>query len=557
MVSAVGPVSDARNRGLIYVINVDDDNYDDVEGNTASNDINLGLPHSLRDNNLARHVGVPVSDPPTSCTEPSYNNGNIGPVRLSNLGLATGFFYADTGVADSPFAPNLHRVQCGVGSAVYELSVVAGHANRDTLFPDLGRTGVRGIEFGPTPTDEEIVVAWEGVLTHDPVASQRRGGRMLRLDSSRMDLQAPGGLLCSLGAEDGDILRLVGCNADVDCAEGIETCVVHPEQPQGLNGLCMPRDRANDLTSRCRDLLVTARVFTMTQVGQGRALLLTRPATLPASPIEGCTDAGQCSVIEDDILDRTEFVNGQPNGTFPRHMYVCEVDPGMGGPPRCIPSCTTDADCQSGSVCAGERCVLAPIPTAECVSALQRYEVRAGDSFVVLSSTNSFKHRQMVDPQSGRCVENTTLSPLIANRIRRMEPACGDLSATTVGPNPCTRTDLMEPLLTEGTLGLRPAYGMRIRSPGVTFDITDVAFRNAAGGNVLVSTIPSGHFFTMSIAGGFQPMVFLLTAPLPERLRPAPDGSLWIVDSGDSSASLTRGQLLFMTQDGVSEVRLR
>ena len=98
---------------------------------------------------------------------------------------------------------------------------------------------------------------------------------------------------------------------------------------------------------------------------------------------------------------------------------------------------------------------------------------------------------------------------------------------------------------------------MRIRSPGVTFDITDVAFRNAAGGNVLVSTIPSGHFFTMSIAGGFQPMVFLLTAPLPERLRPAPDGSLWIVDSGDSSASLTRGQLLFMTQDGVSEVRLR
>jgi hypothetical protein len=555
-VTALGPVTDARVRGLVYVVNVDDDNYPDVEGADPANDVGLAIPHAVRDGNVARRAGIPATDPPTVCAEPELPSGGFGPVRLGAIALPGGFFYAHNGVLGDHFAPNLHRVPCGSNTAGYELGVIAGAANRDQLFPDLERTGVRAPEFG-APADEEVVVAWEGPLTYDPLASQRRGGRLTRLDSSRIDLQAPGGLLCALGAQDGDLLRLVGCNSDNDCA-ATESCVGHPDQPAGLNGMCVPRERASDLTSRCRDLLISSRTYTMTEVAQGRALLLARPAVLQASPIEGCTGDDQCEIAEDEVLARTEMVNGQPRGTFPRHQYACEHDPGMGGPPRCIPRCTTDDDCVPGSVCAGERCVLAPNPPPECVSALQRYEVRAGDAFVVLSSGDSFNHRQMVDPATGLCVENTALHPLIVQRVHRMEPACGELSPTTVTPNPCHIVDLQEPVLdAQNNVMLRPTYAMRVRSPGLSFDLTDVAFRLPQAGDALVSTISAGYFFRMSIAGGFQPYTFLLNAPLPERIRRAPSNDLWVVDSGDALSSLTRGQLILMTVDGVTDTRLR
>src|SRR4029079_10300945 len=116
----------------------------------------------------------------------------------------------------------------------------------------------------------------------------------------------------------------------------------------------------------------------------------------------------------------------------------------------------------------------------------------------VKSSAGSFSHRRITNSE-GRCVDDMTRSPLIVNRIRRIEPDCTDLSVHGEGPNPCHIPDLQEPYKdpNDATFKPRDAYGMRIRSPGLTFDLTDVAFdltlpaaEGMAAETVRVSHIP-------------------------------------------------------------------
>lgn len=204
--------------------------------------------------------------------------------------------------------------------------------------------------------------------------------------------------------------------------------------------------------------------------------------------------------------------------------------------------------------------MLAPVPAPECLAGLQRYELRGGDSFMVLSSLGTFEHRQRVEEGTDRCVEDTSLSPLIGNRIRRIEPDCQGERLTDIGPNPCHLTNLTEPVEVDGFFtSSRPSYGMRIRSPGLTFDVADVAARLAEFPDLLISNIPTGFAFRMDIIGGFAPFTFTLSAALPERIRLAPDASVWVVDSGDASGGLTRGQVFRMTDQGVDSMinRLR
>jgi hypothetical protein len=547
LVSATGPVPDVRQgRGLLYVINVDDDNYPDLEGQFAGDDIALAIPHALRDANAGRATDI------DTCDDPAPASSNAGAIRLSSQPFRQlGFVYADAAGPGAFFAPGLRRVLCDPTHATYELSTTAPADVRETLFPDLERSGVRAVSGG-SPGDERIRVEWEGPLTFDQNLSIMRAGQVTGLDSSSLALGASGALLCSLGVEDGDIFALVGCNGNPECAPG-EVCIEHPDTPEGVNGLCVPDRDVAEVTAACRQILVSQRRYTMLDVHQDRALLVTRPAALAASPIEGCTSNEQCTRIEDAVLRRAEEDDpNTPEGSLPRlGEFACEQDQARGGVPLCIPICATDADCAAGSVCAGERCVLGPVPPARCLAALQRYEVRSGDSFVVTSSGESFRHRQIVDPASGRCVEDPTLHRLFASRIRRIEPECTDLTVIGEGPNPCRIPNLTEPYSTGGPQGLRPAYGMRLRSPGVTFDLTDVGFPLTAVDNVLVSTIPSGFAFELRIAGGFAPYSFVLEAAMPARVKAGPDAFVWVVDSGDLRGGLVQGQVIFVTQNGV------
>ena len=553
-ITAVGPILDSRlGRGLVYVVNVDDDNYADTEANVSYNvDIGLALPHSLRDM-MANRAQTGVN----GCLEDTVQG--TAPVRVeADPTRESGFIYSDTGTDGDPFAPGLRRVLCpsSVENAPYMLQASADPAIRRQAFTDLEKVAPRSVASG-TSTNEAVVVVWEGQMSFDTARDRRGGGKLSARSSTVLDLAAPGGMLCSLGGKVGDIVDLLGCEADGDCAFD-EKCVFHPDSPQGLPGMCAPRDRQIEYQSDCRDLLVSQRSYTVLELYQDRAVITPRPEILPGTPVEGCTTSEQCVDIEAVLLERAEEAQELPPGTFQRHRYTCERDVAMGGPRRCLAACDVDEDCTEGSICVAGRCMLAPVPSPECMAGLQRYELRGGDTFMVLSSLGTFEHRQRVEEGTGRCVEDTSKSPLIGNRIRRIEPDCQGEEVSIVAPNPCHLPNLTEPVEVDGFFTqMRPSYGMRIRSPGLTIDVSDVAARLREFPSVLISNIPTGFAFQLDIVGGFAPFTFALSAALPERIRSAPDGSVWVVDSGDASGGLTRGQVFRMNDAGLDTLTNR
>lgn len=561
VVTALGPVPDNRQgRGLAYYINVSDNAYEDFEmepGRVDQADIALALPHTIRDSLLNRKADVFEGNAPT-CVPKSYLTGTEGPPRLAETPLRpSNFVYNDTGTtATAAYAPSLHRVLCSRSEPAaevpgWELDTIAPPEVRSQLFTDLERIGERTIVVA-SPVDEQIVVSWEGPLAFSAQDSTREGGR-LRVGDGVMTLQADGALLCSLGAETGDVVELVGCSGDADCNFG-ETCVVHPDAGVTTAGMCMPKDRALELTTTCRAVLTAQRRYTAVETADDHLVFVPRPSVLYASPIGGCSSDAQCATIEDELLTAAEAAAGSTAPTLARHTYSCAVEPSMGGPARCITTCRADADCDEGTSCdlSSGRCIYAPLPPGECVGALQRYEVRAGDAFSIVSSNGEYRSRQ-VRASDGRCVPDESASPLWVNRFHRVEPLCTDLSATATGPNPCVIPDLWEPLLNADgqKYDRRPAYGIRVRGPGLTFDVTDVAIPLPGHPGVLYSPIVGNFGIGIRIAGGFTPLSQPLTLMLPERIRKAPDGSLYIVDSGDIPFSFVHGQVRNLNQSGV------
>jgi hypothetical protein len=320
--------------------------------------------------------------------------------------------------------------------------------------------------------------------------------------------------------------------------------------------MCLPADKIVELTSLCRAIMITVRHYTTVETADDHLVVVPRPSILYASPINGCTDEAQCEAIEDDVLTAAEV--GVVGPKLPRRSYTCAVDPTIGGPARCITTCAKG--CDDGTSCddATGRCVLGPIPPAACVAPLQRYELHAGDAFSVLSSEGEYPGRQKVDAKTGLCVEDTTKSPLILNRFHRIEPPCTDLTVAGVAPNPCLIPDLTEPVVDNGAYTTRPAYAIRVRSPGISFDVTDVAvpFPNRPG--VLFSPILGSFTLGLEITAGFTPYTLAIGASMPERIHAAPDGSLLIVDSGSAPNDLTTGQVLIVAPSGIlSDLRLR
>src|SRR5262249_3231910 len=124
-------------------------------------------------------------------------------------------------------------------------------------------------------------------------------------------------------------------------------------------------------------------------------------------------------------------------------------------------------------------CVFGPVAfPPECVFPLQRYAYRAGDAFTIISSQSEYQSR-LIEDANGQCVEDPTLSPLVVQRFYRLEPPCVDIAGqpeTETFPNPCSVT-FNEPIFGKDpsvAANLRKSRGIRIRSLGVTLDVTDV-----------------------------------------------------------------------------------
>ena len=273
---------------------------------------------------------------------------------------------------------------------------------------------------------------------------------------------------------------------------------------------------------------------------------------LSSTPVGGCADDSQCAELHEAEVAAKEAARAPGAGPLPRFRFQCQSD-SIASEKTCVMSCRqTDDSCQEGSLCVAGRCVLGPIPPPECVAPLQRFEVTATDAFTVVGAKTGYLHRRVVDEISGACTDDPTQSPLTVGRFHRDEPVCDSDGLLDQTPNPCSLT-LDEPIGTSINPASRTSHGIRFRSEGITFELADVLIP-APGGSALYSPVPAGYRFLLFVAGGFLPRETSrrsgtsLQAAVPDRIRPAPDGTLWIVDTGDEVGTTgRRGQLIHFT----------
>jgi hypothetical protein len=254
------------------------------------------------------------------------------------------------------FAPSLHRVRAekvvsasatvekdvcvDSGTIAYELSQISPRELRAELWPDatlVGRT-------------DTFTITWEGALAPEDFHSRKTGGTVTIADGGRMRIDAPAANLCSLGPQPRDIVRLLGCTTDGDCAID-ESCYLHPSAPVGVSGMCVPTTQVIEYSANCEALLTTVRRYTAVEVNNDHTIFVTRPRTLPESPIDGCVDTFQCQDLQEQILTAREDAGGVAHNTLPRSAFTCAVDDAMGGPPRCIEICDDTNKCEPGSTC--------------------------------------------------------------------------------------------------------------------------------------------------------------------------------------------------------------
>lgn len=552
--TGLGPLTSAP-RGVGYYINVDDDNYPDTEDSEVPGlvELPLALPHTVRDAISAR------SETPQSCVaDDSISDQARGPVRIQGDPVhPAGFVYnfnaqVDLNVANAepftpgqvvpgPVLPALSRVQCDETHAVLDLSALgqAGDLER-------AKSRERGFPDVAVLPNETWTIAWEGQLTADASIGLRAGAQVT-IEGAGLTIRDGAAILCELGAEVGDVVQLLGCGATSECGPG-ETCFIHPEAPEGILGMCLPVDRAAELAATCRSVLVSERRYTAVQVMQDFVAVVPRPRLLASTPLDGCTETAQCEAIHQK--DRAAI-----GPEAPTYEFTCQPDPARGGPSRCVMTCESK-DCDPGSWCDSGVCVLGAVPPPECLAPVQQYQVLAGEAFTVVGSRSGYLHPWIADG-TGACVRDPEAGPLRVGRFHTDEPVCApEDELTTLEPNPC-RVDLPdEPviLIEQGgaaTPTYRTSYAIRFRNPAFRIDIADVVAlaRHPDLADIIddfrYSPLPAGYEFTFRIGGGSFPFAEELGAFLPVRLRNGPDGTLWLLDAGESTAvGAPQGQII-------------
>ena len=544
--------------GFVYVVNVDDDNYPDFED---TNDptraaLPLAMAHQLRDfvrnrSALPANCGYPSAEPldlSPRVSEPpliGFTEGRIAPGKLGLL-------------------PTLRQVMCTAGETpepVSELSFGAPVPLRESAFPDLRESN-----------NETFTITWEGALSRDGVSSEVDGppvrvGR-ITAEGGQVALEDPAAPFCAIGAEEQDVLVLAGCDPSVGSAQcGLgETCYVHPDSPTVVaSGVCLPSDQIDALSGGCRNFLITRRQYSIRETSAGRLLLGVRRRVLRTTPLAGCESDAQCETLADveaTLPDPAHPIDLE-DAAAAEGSWVCAPDPTRASSgDKCQMSCETSEDCDAGHACQGGFCVEGVLPPAQCVAALQRYQVRASEAFVVIGDRTGYLHDRVRDPDTGLCVEDPDASPLLAGRIPLDPPDCTGDGIADLSPNPCRTTveqsETIIPYQEQGgrcvsgpqQVRTRAAEAIRLRNPALTMHLIDpsttgdeVCIGDMAGDLPPFSGVYPGFQLVFSIVGGFFPMfATAIEAAFPNQIAASPDGRLWVLDEGDAS-STTQGRI--------------
>jgi hypothetical protein len=537
-------------QGNVYIVNVDDDVYPDFEdpADPAAVSMTLALPHQIRDR------GVDRGSVRTSCGAPSTDPNVLGP-RVDSAPRVT-FSLGSIAVEKIGLMPSVRQIACEHEDTVVpasELSFLAPVEDREVTFPDW-----RAV------LNENWSVAWEGVLSRDGFASSVDGpavrSGVISVDGFRIRLDDPSGSFCQLGAEALDEVRLLGCDPTVgngQCGLG-ETCYVHPETPAEVtSGVCLPTDRAESLSRLCRDFLVSHRRYSATEVKAGSVALIPRRRVLQSSPLDGCTSDDECeemAKIEQSLADPAHpFQLDLPASGLD---WVCTDDPSRpAGPDRCLVACESTDDCQAGDACLAGFCNQGAPPFPECVEAVQRYQVRASDAFVVIGSTSGYLHNWEKGADDDACVLKEDPDPLAVGRIPLRPEDCAGPTALT--PNPCVTTvshaRTVTPFAGEqcqaGTPEVRiddEVRAIRFQNPSLRFDLVNTEIQgdaacigDGAAGLPPFSPLHTDFGIDINLIGGFIPMSvqFAFAPTFPVHIQPGPDERIWVIDQGDGGGA--------------------
>jgi hypothetical protein len=319
------------------------------------------------------------------------------------------------------------------------------------LSPDLPNT-FTWVKF-PDPTvsqPQTWLLAWEGIL---PGTEQGKGTPLVPNPAGpglAGALKDQGQEFCQVGVLPRDVVLFTGCSQDSDCS--VDQTSLCKQALPGTPGLCFPVSQAKDaaLLARCARHLASRRRYEVAQSTGDQLDLVLKPDELPKTALDRCTSNDDCA--------KEPFVG-----------FEClQVRPDE--PRRCVKPCQTDGNdqvCRPGTVCAnipggltGPLCVEGPELLPECWPAGARYQVQAGNAFLVTGALAP--HPPTTRQQGDVCVPDTARNPLLVNRIPLDAPHCADLKDT----EPDNTITLLGP-------GVRPPSGGVGSNPCLFWGVND------------------------------------------------------------------------------------
>ncbi|RMG99022.1 MAG: hypothetical protein D6705_04325 [Deltaproteobacteria bacterium] len=455
---------------------------------------------------------------------------------------------------------------------------------------------------------------------YDLACDDVRGGCRLS-DEARaraVRLVDEGASFCDDGVLAGDKVVLLGCEDDGDCGVA-QACL---KDPLGTRGICVAEA---DLAEAEADLRAACGPFLRDACGDVRLEYLITRATEEELWLQALDLPERAYLVDVELPDvdpDDAFTPATVAEQFAR--FSCILPDGAKQPSGGCDETSDCADIGPDYVCyeglcripcekvpevvpgyeGVDTCRLAPLPGPRCFAEFVRYHVRLRNSFLVTGTPVGafFPDRVHADPQTGECVEDPTVSPLLSSRIRlgRNEaetfthpvwgiPACPSDEVEPFDPNPCrivaTRAD--DPATKFHTFRFRDAAevsAIRFSNPYVSFVVdlvslrdlgryvpgTETVWRDDAyeppspdGGEVprafyrfYRARIPDNYREIFETVAGYAPIndpVFTGTVPMvyPVKILPAPEfGVAYAVDAGGRGGlDGIRGQVvrLFLT----------
>lgn len=576
--------------GATYVLNVDNDDwYDTVQtdpsppNNTVGTAIPLDIANQLRDAVPDRSAMALGSDNSTICdtngVDPSSTDAPSQSSRYTGTITRT---LDNTAISNEKVGmlPSIQQVKCAATDGTGEIKPVSvlGFAApltvRDQTFPDL---------FGLKYYDENYAFTYEGSLSLDTEGTAANGPAvrtsMMNIDADGIRLDDATHPYCDAGVEPWDKVKLRGCDStlgDSDCATGY-TCFVHPDSKIPNFGSCMLKTEADRLAVACKKFLTSVREYTVQKATTGELELRPRKHVLRTSPTDGCVDDNQCHALADYAMRTANGLNPISDTTASdTHTYSCAVDPdrapelaadGVSPMKRCIETCSTDSDCDTGAVCDAGVCYDGVIPPQACVNAPQKYELRASEAFTVIGDHTGYRHDIIAD-STGACIHDPSpsASPYNRSRIPLRAPACspdanpftGQLPDGTFEPNPCSLTAPQfedASMFQSGSCTVlssvsqeRQAPSIRWRGRGMTLTMVDTVnpgdascigdhqgatVDNVSLAGLNIPIVPALYQFSVRIVSGFSPLLINTGAAYPVKVRRGPTQSIWVMDEGD------------------------